>query len=153
MCSSDLKGIAYWNTHAFNLSDQSHELNGRINFRFAKDQRFPLQSFFDPSHVFLPNAAPFTKQTVCAKYVMPRGSRLFGLTSHNHKRGKRFWVTLPDGKQIFENTIYNDPNKVVFDPPLEFDDSDPAKRTLEYCALFNNGVADDGSPEIGRAHV
>ncbi|MBU6282872.1 hypothetical protein KGQ64_11570 [bacterium] len=141
------RGIAYWNTHAFNLSDQAHELNGRINFRFATDQRFPLQSFFDPSHVFAANAAPFTTQTVCAKYVMPRGSRLFGLTSHNHKRGKRFWAKLPDGTQIFENTVYNDPNKARFEPPLEFDSPDPAERSIEYCGLYNNGVGEDGSPD------
>ncbi|MFM7735479.1 MAG: hypothetical protein ACKPBU_05790, partial [Alphaproteobacteria bacterium] len=59
----------------------------------------------------------------------------------------RFWITLPDGTQIFENTIYNDPTKQVFDPPLEFDSPDPAQRTLDYCALFNNGVAEDGSPD------
>jgi hypothetical protein len=142
-----MRGIAYWNTHAFNLSDRPHQLNGRINFRFATDQRFPLQSFFDPSNVFRPNAAPFTTQTVCATYVMPRGSRLFGLTSHNHKRGKRFWAKLPDGTQIFENTVYNDPNKARFEPPLEFDSPDPAQRAIEYCGLFNNGVAADGSPD------
>jgi hypothetical protein len=141
------KGIAFWNTHAFNLSDKPHLLNGRINFHFAKDQRFPLQSFFDPSNVFLPNAAPFTTQTVCAKYTMPRGSRLFGLTSHNHKRGKRFVAKLPDGTQIFENTVYNDPNKARFEPPLEFDSPDPAQRAIEYCGTYNNGVAPDGSPD------
>ena len=142
-----VRGILYWNSHAFNLTSTPHRLNGRINFLFSKDSRFPIQPIFDVTNLFKPNAAPFTTATTCGKHVLPQGTRLFGITSHTHRRGKRFWVTLPDGTQIFENLIYNDPNKAVFEPPLEFDDPDPAARTLDYCALFNNGVAEDGSPD------
>ena len=142
-----IKGIVYWNAHAFNLTSNPHRLNGRINFLFSRDSRFPVQPIFDTSNIFKPNAAPFTTGTTCGKHLLPQGTRLFGLTSHTHRRGKRFWVTAPDGTQIFENTIYNDPTKQVFEPPLEFDSPDPAERTLDYCAFFNNGVAADGSPD------
>jgi len=142
-----VKGVVYWNSHAFNLTSSPHRLNGRINFLFSKDSRFPVQPIFDVTNLFKPNAPPFTTATTCGKHVLPQGTRLFGITSHTHRRGKRFWVTLPDGTRIFENLIYNDPNKQVFEPPLEFDSPDPAQRTLDYCAFFNNGVAEDGSPD------
>ncbi|HZR82783.1 MAG TPA: hypothetical protein VFD92_16935 [Candidatus Binatia bacterium] len=142
-----MTGIVYWNPHAFNLTDRDHTLHGRMNFYFAKDQRWPIHPIFDATHVFSANAAPYTKQTICADHVLPQGTRLFGLTSHTHKRGKRFYAFHPDGTQIFENFIYNDPVKQAFDPPLEFDSPNDADRTIHFCADYNNGVAEDGSPD------
>ena len=107
-----MRGIVYWNSHAFNLTDEDFVLNGRLNFVFAKEQRYPGQCRSSTSsNVFRPNAAPFTIETYCAKHVLPQGTRLFVLTSHTHKRGKRFWVTAPDGSMIYENFIYNDPDR------------------------------------------
>jgi hypothetical protein len=149
-----MKGILYWNSHAFNLTDEDHPLNGRLNFTFATDQRFPVRPIFEARYVFAANAEPFTTQTVCGEHVLPQGARLFALTSHTHKRGKLFQAWAPDGSQIFENRIYNDPVKQSFDPPLAFDSEDAAGRTIRYCALYNNGVNPDGSPnpeEVTRA--
>jgi hypothetical protein len=140
-----LKGILYWSSHAFNLTQEDHILNGRVNFLFAENQDYPLQTIFDVGNVFRPNAAPFTTQEVCGAYVVPQGARLFAVTSHTHQRGKQFQAFLPDGTMIYENFIYNDPVKQSFEPPLEFDSPDPADRTITYCALYNNGVNPDGS--------
>ena len=142
-----LRGIVYWNSHAFNLTNDDFVLNGRINFTFASDQRYPVAPILDIAHVFEPHAAPYTTETYCEKHVLPQGTRLFLLTSHNHKRGKHFWTTAPDGSMLYENFIYNDPVKQHFDPPLAFDSPDPAERTLTFCGTYNNGVADDGSPD------
>jgi hypothetical protein len=143
-----LKGILYWNSHAFNLTDEDHVLNGRLNFTFARDQRFPVRPIFEARYVFAPNAEPFTTQTVCGEHVLPQGARLFALTSHTHQRGKLFQAWAPDGSQIFENRVYNDPVKQSFEPPLAFDSADPKERTIRYCALYNNGVNEDGSPNV-----
>jgi len=143
-----LRGILYWNSHAFNLTDEDHELNGRLNFTFATDQRYPVRPIFEAKAVFAASAAPFTTQTVCSDHVLPQGARLFALTSHTHKRGKLFQAWAPDGSQIFENHVYNDPVKQGFDPPLAFDSADPAERTIRYCALYNNGVNEDGSANV-----
>ncbi len=35
-----------------------------------------------------------------------------------------------------------------FEPALVFNSSDPAQRTMEWCATYNNGVNSDGSPNI-----
>jgi hypothetical protein len=141
-----MRGILYWNSHAFNLTDEDHPLNGRLNFTFAKDQRYPVRPIFESRYVFAANAAPYTSQTVCGEHVLPQGARLFAITSHTHKRGKLFQAWAPDGTQIYENAIYNDPVKQGFEPPLAFDAESPAERTIRYCALYENGIDADGSP-------
>jgi hypothetical protein len=142
-----LKGILYWNSHAFNLTTQDHLMNARLNYYFAEDQVTPLQSIFDASRIFVANAAPFTTQTICNDHVLPRGARLFNLNSHTHKHGKHFTIDLPSGQRIYESFVYNDPVDQKYDPPLAFDSADPKERTLRYCSLYNNGVKEDGSPD------
>lgn len=94
-----------------------------------------------------PGSPPYTKATHCAEHVAQRGADLFRLSSHTHRRGGRFWVTTPDGEQIYESFVYSDPVVQEYDPPILFESPDPAERTLTYCAEFNNGVKDDGSPD------
>jgi hypothetical protein len=142
-----MKGILLWNSHAFNLTDTDTELNARLNYYFAPDQRFPVRGIFDASHIFSANAAPFTTQTICNDHVLPQGARLFALSSHTHKHGKHFTVALPSSELIYESFIYNDPVDLTFDPPMAFDSPNRAERTLRYCSLYNNGVAADGSPD------
>jgi len=143
-----LRGIAYWNSHAFNLTRTDHTLQGRINFYFAARQEKPMRAFpVDLVNIFRPNAAPFASETICADKELPQGTRLFSLSSHTHKRGKHFWAELPDGTRIYENFLYNDPAKAVFDPPLAFDSADPAQRTIHYCATYENGIGPDGEAD------
>jgi hypothetical protein len=142
-----MKGVIYWNSHAFNLTDEDTIMNGRLNYLFATEQKYPVNSIFDASRIFAANAAPYTEQTVCNDHVLPQGARLFEITSHTHKRGKHFTVDLPDGNRIYESFVYNDPVRQQYDPPLAFDSPDPKERTLRYCSLYNNGVAADGSPD------
>jgi hypothetical protein len=144
-----LKGLLYWNSHAFNLTDADHSMNARLNYWFAQvdEQLHPVRGIFNVNRIFSANAEPFTTQTLCNDHVLPQGARLFGLSSHTHQRGKHFTVDLPDGSRIYESFVYNDPVAQRFDPPLEFDSPDPAERTLRYCSLYNNGVKEDGSPD------
>lgn len=143
-----VRGIAYWNSHAFNLTSKDAGLNGRINFYFAEQQDIPIRNVpVDLVNIFRPNAAPFEEETLCADYVVPQGTRFFLMSSHTHKRGKHFWAELPDGTLLYENFIYNDPTRVWFDPPLAFDSEDPAQRTIHYCARYENGIGTDGEPD------
>jgi hypothetical protein len=142
-----MRGIIYWNSHSFNLTTADAVLNGRINFYFADDQRSAVVPLLEARWVFEPNNPPFTVETLCGFHTLPQGARLFAMSSHNHRRGKRFWTELPDGNPIYESVLYNDPTKQAFDPPLEFDAADPEERTLHFCATYNNGVAPDGSPD------
>ena len=142
-----MKGVIYWNSHAFNLSTTSGTMHAAINYYFSDDQLYTVQGLADFSAIFRPNALPYTTETYCNDHVLPRGARVFSLQTHTHKRGKRTWVTLPDGTMIYENFSYSDPVQGAYDPPLEFDSPDPAERTLRYCGTYNNGVAADGSPD------
>lgn len=142
-----MRGIMIWNPHAFNLTDQDHVMNGRLNYYFTHDRSYFVRGIFDASRIFAPNAAPYTTQTICQDHVLPRGARVFSMSSHTHKRGKHFTVEHPDGHLIYESFIYNDPLNARFDPPLEFDSTDDAERTLRFCSFYNNGVAEDGSPD------
>ena len=143
-----LSGIAFWNTHAFNLTTRDHTLNGRLNVYFAEEQLFPVVALIGGNGALDPNAAPFTEETICRDHLLPQGARLFSVTSHNHKRGVHFWATLPDGTQIYENFIYNDPTRQEFEPPLAFDSEDGADRRITYCSTYNNGMNEDGSPDV-----
>jgi hypothetical protein len=145
-----MKGVLYWNSHAFNLTGEDTQMNARLNYYFAPvdKQIAPVQGIFNASRIFAPNAAPFTTQTICADHQMAKGSRLFNMSSHTHKHGKHFTVDLHDGTRIYESFVYNDPVDVDFVPPLAFDSDDPRERTLRYCSLYNNGVNEDGSPDV-----
>ena len=134
-----LKGIVVWNSHAFNLTDQDSAMHAWINFDFASDQRYPVQGIFDTSQIFVENVPPFQQREYCNTHVLPQGARLFELSSHMHKRGKRFTIFNPAGDLIYTSLVYNDPVKLRYDPPLAFDDADPATRTFKYCALYDNG--------------
>jgi hypothetical protein len=145
-----LKGVMYWNTHAFNITTKDHTMNGRVNYYFAKpgeqdDQACRISDF---SAIFNPHNPPFTKETYCNDHVFPIGARVFQMFGHNHKHGEHFWANDPNGNLIYDNYSYSDPVIQVYDPPLAYDSAVKAERTVRYCATYNNGVAPDGSPDI-----
>ena len=143
-----MKGVLYWNSHAFNLTDTDTTMHAWLNYFFSDAQKYGVSPIFDRSMIFSANAAPFTTQTICQDFVLPQRARLFNLSSHTHKHGKHFTVTLPDGSTIYESFVYNDPANITYDPPLAFDSADPAQRTLHFCSLYNNGVKLDGTPDV-----
>ena len=51
-----LHGILYWNSHAFNLTDEDHMMNGRLNYRFATDVRYQARGANCPQDV--PQSSP-----------------------------------------------------------------------------------------------
>ncbi len=144
------EGVLLWNPHAFNLTTAEQVTHARLNYYFADPENmlYDNRGGLVPGSIFIANNPPFTKETYCADFTIPRGGRVYELTSHTHKHGEYFWIEHPDGTLLFENFLYNDPNIERFDPPLEFDSTDRAERTLKYCATYNNGVNEDGSPNV-----
>ena len=143
-------GIVYWNSHVFNLSTEDGMHAVWRNFDFATDRRFEAKGINDVSSIFIATGvAPFTREAKCADYVFNQGDGLLAGTSHNHKRGENWITTIKDtGEIIYESYTYDDPAYVVYEPPIRFNSADPAKRTVENCAVYNNGVNADGSPNI-----
>lgn len=89
-----LKGMILWSSHAFNLTDAAGKLEAWLNFEFAQpeEQLTPAQKIFEVSGVFQTNAPAFGTDEPCQITVFPAGAHIFELTSHMHKRGKR-WRT------------------------------------------------------------
>lgn len=142
-----LKGVHFFNSHAFNLTNEDTVMRGRINYLFADEQEYPVTriSVFDA--IFKPNNPPFTAETFCNDTTFPIGSRIFHLFAHMHQHGKHYWANLPpDGPKIYETFNYQDPTQQYYRPPLELDSPDPWQRTIRYCATYNNGLNEDGSP-------
>ncbi len=144
-----VRGVLYWNSHAFNLTGGDTRMHAYNNYLFTDDLRYQQIAIGNINTVYYPaGTPPFTERTVCENTVLPQGARLLYLTSHTHKRARRFWVEVQGGEVIYESFTYSDPQTASFDPPRLFDSPDPAARTLHYCATYNNGVAADGSPNV-----
>jgi hypothetical protein len=143
-----LKGVLWFNSHAFNLTEEDTVLDARMNFLFAKERKRQMI----PANVVendIPNGlAPFTKQTFCSKTVVPQNYEIAMMTGHTHRHGKHFWAKDSTGKQIYESFVYNDPIYQHYAPWLQFSASDEVSRTIEFCAEFNNGLKADGTPDI-----
>jgi hypothetical protein len=144
-----LRGLLYWNSHAFNLTNEDATMHAWINLYYAKNRQHELHNVTVTQSIYAATGTPpFTSKNVCGSWVAPQGAQLYNLTSHTHKRGHNFTVDLSDGTRIYQSSIYTDPVEQVFDPPMVFDSPDDAKRTLKYCADFNNGVSKDGTPDL-----
>jgi hypothetical protein len=91
-----LKGMVLWNSHAFNLTDEPGKLEAWLNFEFAAhdERRFRAETIFDTSDIFAADTLPFRAEEVCHHHVLPYDAQLFELSSHTHKRGKRFRTLL-----------------------------------------------------------
>ncbi|MET0339457.1 MAG: hypothetical protein ABW252_00565 [Polyangiales bacterium] len=144
-----LRGLMWFNSHAFNLQESDTELEARVNFTFAKKRNREMKQLSDASNVYIgAGLAPFQRKTYCVKHVVPQYYNVAAMFGHTHRRGERFWVKDPTGKLIYENFLYDDPPTARFDPWLTFDSPDPAKRSLEYCVLYNNGLTKDDKPDL-----
>ncbi len=87
-----LRGMLVWNSHAFNVTDKPGKLDIWVNLDFAapEEQRYPLQRFTELSEMFRLAVPAFGAQEICGRYVVPPRAAVIELSSHNHKRGKRF---------------------------------------------------------------
>ncbi|MFM8411171.1 MAG: hypothetical protein ACKOCT_12935 [Alphaproteobacteria bacterium] len=144
-----IRGILYWNSHAFNLTTKDHLLGVRLNMSFAHDRTWPIQTVTDVHAIYDQHGQPpFTTKRYCANHTYPEGAEVLSLNSHTHKRGRNFTVDLPSGERVYESFDYADPVNRFYDPAIVFDSPDPAQRTVRYCADFNNGLSADGSPDL-----
>ena len=144
-----IRGLLYWNSHAFNLTAKDHVLAVRMNMSFARDRTWPIRSVTDVHAIYDQHGqAPFTTKRYCANHTFPEGAELKSLNSHTHKRGRNFTIDMPSGERIYESYDYSDPVNRFYRPAIVFDSPDPAQRTVRYCADFNNGLAADGSPDL-----
>jgi hypothetical protein len=89
-----LAAIVVWNSHAFNLYDRPADLDVWINFEFAApdEQQHRLEKITEISAIAKMDVPAFGADEVCQGWVAHPGAAVFDLTSHVHKRGKRFRI-------------------------------------------------------------
>jgi len=92
--SLPMKGIVLWSSHAFNLTNKAGDLRAWLNFEFADadSAEIPAQQIFDASEIFKMAVPPYETREVCNHSTFAPNTHLFELSSHMHKRGKR-WRT------------------------------------------------------------
>ena len=144
-----LRGVLAFDSHAFNLTEKDTVLHARVNFYYTSK----LERKLVPTNVannisIAAGQAPFTRQTYCAKFVVPQGDSMNLLAFHTHRRGEHTWVNHPALGMIYENFDYNDPLYKSFEPWLDFNAPSDADRTLEYCATYNNGLKKADEPDL-----
>lgn len=156
------EAIWVWNSHAFNLFDvpTTNEQWYNVYFAAAADRLYLLRGVFDSTDIFVQNVPAFAEREYCRTTTFQQGTRLFELSSHNHKRGRLFRVWGPGiakscrstrdnpgactaelGAPVLVTTEYNDPAQVKFDPPIVLDSPDPAQRRYKFCAIYDNGAS------------
>ena len=151
-------GIIVWNSHAFNVTDQTTTNEQYLNEWFSgpDDRVSLLNGIFDTSQIFVQNVPPFEEREYCSTHTLPQGARVFELSSHTHKRGRLFRIWGPGitpctpgptcvaetSTPLGVTTKYSDPVQFRYDPPLALDDPDPASRTYKYCSIYDNGASD-----------
>ena len=89
-----LKGMIMWNSHAFNLTDTDGKLEAWLNFYFAapEGQKAPSVQIFDATTIFKMQVPAYSTEEVCSIHELEPNAHLFELSSHGHKRMKR-WRT------------------------------------------------------------
>lgn len=144
-------GIFFWNSHAFNLSTEDLLHHHYTNIYLTDDRQFEVDQYRDSSGIFMAaGTPPFTRREICRENVVPQGTVIAMLTSHTHKRGELFTMTLKStGEEIYRNAFWDDPVRQNYDPPLVFDGDDPDSRTIVYCAVYNNGLTRNDEFDVG----
>jgi hypothetical protein len=153
-----VKGFVIWNNHSFNPSKTDTSVEQWMNVEFAapEEQIYPRVQLFDASEIFaMGRIDAFTSKEVCNSYTIPQHARLLTLSTHTHRRGKRFRVWYPpndvcqpgpdcnpaDREHDYINRDYADPLYQRFTEPdlPAYDSPDPRDRTFRYCSLWDNG--------------
>ena len=92
-----MAGIVVHNSHRFNLTSQDATVEAFINLEFAmeEDQQHEVRGVFDASAVWVQNVPPYETREYCNSYTLEQGTRLFHLTSHQHRTGNLFRIWGP----------------------------------------------------------
>jgi len=152
------KGFIVWDNHSFNPTKSDTTVEQWMNVEFAapEEQVYPRVQIFDASAIFgMGTIDAFTSKEVCNTYTIPQHARLLTLSSHTHRRGKRFRIWYPpndacqpgpdcnpaDREHDYISRDYADPLYQRFaEPDLPvYDSPDPRDRTFRYCSLWDNG--------------
>ena len=155
-----MKGILYWNSHAFNLTDEDTIMNGRLNYYFADGAALPgARPIFNASRDL---RAPTRRRT--------RRRRSATTTSCRRARGSSSSPRTPTSAASTSRSSCPTARRSTRASSTTTRSSSAsirrsrstrptaAERTLHYCSLYNNGVerrrlarSRDGDARVARA--
>ncbi len=89
-----MRGFILWDSHAFNLNDEPGLLRAWLNFEFAPpaEQITPVRQIFNAEELFATSAPAFGTHEPCHVHYLPPNARLFEISTHMHRFGKRFRI-------------------------------------------------------------
>jgi hypothetical protein len=156
---SPIRGQMIVNSHAFNLTDQAttNEQWLQAFYPEPNERKYVIQDIFDSGDIFIADVPAFEEREYCRTITFDKGTRVFELYSHTHKRGRLFRAWLPpnsppcssgtgtclpvtDREPDLVTTDFADPDHIYLDG--NYDSDDPADRTVKYCAIYDNGFTD-----------
>jgi len=161
-----LQGVIGWNSHAFNLTSTDTNMRAWLNLDYAgsAERTYLAGALFNADEIFVQDVLPYTQEEYCYTHTFDVGTRLFQLSSHMHSGGIRWRYYLPPNAPcastagcnpgnladvFYESTDYSDALTLDFlDPEWPFDSANAADRTLKFCALYDNGVADPATVKL-----
>lgn len=113
------------NSHFVNLSGMD-TMKGEVYVNLYTIPEEQLKHTATP--LFLVNAniqvPPGATRTTKMTWLTPRRMNLFLLTSHMHRHGDNFRISLLNGELLHESFAYNDPPTTLFNPPLVLEKGD-----------------------------
>ena len=143
-----MKGILYWNSHAFNLTDDDTTMHARLNYYFATEPAVPAAADLRHSRDLLAErGAVHDADGVQRSRPAAGRAPLRAVVAHAqarqalHRRRRR---TARCSTRASSTTTPSAGSSIRRSPstrPIR------RERTLRYCSLYNNGVAADGSPD------
>ena len=151
-----LKGIIVWNSHAFNLTQEDMNMEAWLNMTYTSDTVWRSRQLFNDDEIFVQQVPPYEVREYCYTHTFEENAHLYQLSSHAHKRMKRWRYYNPpqtpcpsadgctpgDAEDMFyESFDYSDALTINYDPPRVFSGT-TAERTIKFCALYDNGASD-----------
>lgn len=124
--------------HYLNTTGEQIEAKSEIHFETVDADAVAHQAgflFYGTGDISIPPFSEFVSKPVFK--VPPKGSKVFGLTSHQHHYGTYFEIekatsSSGPGTVIYENDNWEEPPVILFDPPLTFADGEGLRWTCTW---------------------
>jgi len=144
-----VRGIVFWDFHGFNLTAEDTIAHGRINLTYARSPKEQERRLLVNGALNGENQVPpFRHQRLCNEWTVPKGAKVLRITSHTHRHASNFRIWNPSGEMFYESKDWESAPYIALPTPFISNAEDPRERTFKFCADFNNGLNEDGTPNM-----
>lgn len=135
------------NSHYFNKTDKTRFGEVYVNFYTTPKEKVKkvLNELFWSNYEEI-KLAPNSKQVMTQKYTFDKKVRIHNLTSHTHKRGKRYEIRINGGKRdgelVYVSEDYEHPPYINFTQPIELNAGEGLTSIVTYENETNRTIVD-----------